>query len=66
MPTGKRGKYTAMSSSADLAYEYTPDQIEFMMAMERYMRERRRPYPDCRDVLVVVKELGYEKQSVEG
>lgn len=43
--------------------EYTAEQVEFMMAMENYKRRNRVPYPDCRDVLRVLKSLGYRKEG---
>lgn len=44
---------------------YESDEVEFMMAMERYKREHRRPYPTCAEVLQVAKSLGYKKFSVK-
>jgi hypothetical protein len=38
---------------------YTADQIEFMMAMDRYKRLRNRPFPTWPEVLAVAKSLGY-------
>lgn len=43
-----------------LTQHYTRDQVEFMMAMEKFQREHGR-YADCRDVLNVAKVLGYRK-----
>lgn len=39
----------------------TPDAVEFGRAMERYKRMENRPYPDCADILRVLKSLGYRK-----
>jgi hypothetical protein len=39
----------------------TADQIEFALAMERYMRLNRRPFPTWHEVLAVIKALGYRK-----
>ena len=36
-----------------------PDEVEFMMAMERFKREYHRPHPTCRDILAVARSLGY-------
>ena len=41
--------------------DYTDDERVFLMAMERYKRERRRPYPTWREVLHVLLSLGYRK-----
>jgi hypothetical protein len=42
-------------------WDYTEEECEFLMAMDRYKREARRPYPTWREVLRVLKELGYRK-----
>ena len=41
--------------------EYSLDEVEFMTAVERYKRERRRPFPTCSEVLAVLQSLGYRK-----
>jgi hypothetical protein len=41
--------------------EYTPAEVEFILAMERYKREANRPFPAWHEVLRVVKGLGYRK-----
>jgi hypothetical protein len=39
----------------------TPDEVEFAMAMERYMRAKQRRYPTWHEVLAVAVALGYHK-----
>ena len=39
----------------------TADQVEFAMAMERYMRLQSRPFPTWHEVLAVATALGYRK-----
>lgn len=46
--------------------DYTAEEVEFMLAMDRYKRDHRRPWPDCRDVLLVLKSLGYERRPGPG
>lgn len=41
--------------------DYTPDEVEFMMAMAEFKRVNRRLNPDCRDMLNVLRSLGYRK-----
>ena len=41
--------------------DYTADEIEFLMAMDRCKRERQRPFPTWPEVLAVVKSLGYRR-----
>ena len=41
--------------------DYTPDEIEFMGAMDEYKRRNGRMFPTCSEVLEVIKALGYEK-----
>lgn len=39
----------------------TPDQLEFAVAMERYMCLAGRPFPTWHEVLAVLTALGYQK-----
>jgi hypothetical protein len=41
--------------------DYTEEECEFLMAMDHYKRSARRPYPTWREVLQVLKDLGYRK-----
>ncbi len=43
--------------------DYTPEEIEFMSAMDDYKRTSGRMFPTCSEVLEVIKNLGYEKHS---
>ena len=42
--------------------DYTPDEVEFMSAMDNYKRRSGRMFPTCSEVLEVLKSLGYEKR----
>ncbi len=41
--------------------EMTDEQFEFIMAVDQYKRENRRPFPTWTEVLEVIKALGYRK-----
>lgn len=41
--------------------EYTPEEIEFMRAVDDYKRRSNRPFPTWSEVLEVVRALGYRK-----
>jgi len=41
--------------------DYTPEEIEFMRAMDYYKRINRRPFPTWSEVLEVLLALGYRK-----
>jgi hypothetical protein len=45
--------------------DFTEDEREFLVAMDRYKRRHRRPYPTWREVLVVLHGLGYRKGGGE-
>ena len=45
--------------------DYSPDEIEFMSAMDEYKRRNGRMFPTCSEVLEVVKSLGYDKRPKE-
>jgi hypothetical protein len=42
--------------------DYTPDEIEFMAALDEYKRRSGRMFPTCSEVLEVFKGLNYVKQ----
>lgn len=43
---------------------YSDDEREFIVAIERYKRENRRPFPAWHEVLAVLKSLGYRKKGL--
>ena len=40
---------------------YTSDELEFALAMDKFKRQAGKPFPDCRDVLLVARALGYRR-----
>jgi hypothetical protein len=43
--------------------EYTPEEVEFMNAMDEYKRKSGRMFPTCSEVLEVIRGLGYLKSG---
>jgi hypothetical protein len=41
--------------------DYTQDEVEFMLAMDKYKRDNERPFPAWSEVLEVLRDLGYRK-----
>jgi len=52
-----RSQFQEMYPGADI----TPDELEFLMAMERFQRKYHRRYPTWREILFVLRSLGYRK-----
>jgi hypothetical protein len=46
--------------------EYTEDELEFLRAMQNYIRLQRRPFPSYTEVLAVARALGYRKVGPAG
>jgi hypothetical protein len=44
--------------------ELTLDEIEFVRAVDRYKRKFNRQFPTWSEILAIVKELGYTKDSL--
>ncbi len=44
--------------------DYTPEEVEFMNAMNDYKRTSGRMFPTCSEVLEVIRNLGYVKHSL--
>ena len=42
--------------------DYSPDEIEFMNALDEYKRASGRMFPTCSEILEVVMALGYVKR----
>lgn len=42
--------------------DYTPEEIEFMRALDEYKRSSGRMFPTCSEILEVLRKLGYEKR----
>jgi hypothetical protein len=57
--SGKRNRIDPATCEID----YSSDEVEFMMALQRYKEQRRRPFPTTKEVLEVVRSLGYHKSS---
>ncbi|MGA2254848.1 MAG: hypothetical protein ABSG53_09315 [Thermoguttaceae bacterium] len=43
--------------------DYSPEEIEFMGALDEYKRRSGRMFPTCSEILEVFKALGYEKRA---
>lgn len=43
--------------------DYSGDEVEFMQAMDAYKRKNGRMFPTCSEILEVVRDLGYVRQS---
>ena len=41
--------------------DYSPEEIEFMAALDEYKRASGRMFPTCSEILEVVKSMGYTK-----
>jgi hypothetical protein len=41
--------------------QLTDAQVEFALALDKFKREKDRPYPTCSEVLRVLESLGYKK-----
>ena len=42
-------------------YDYGDDELEFLKAMDRYIRTNNQPFPTWSEALKVLKSLGYTK-----
>jgi hypothetical protein len=61
-PTRRGTRYPGdlVKGNCDLLV-YDDDETEFLKAVERYKRERRRPFPTLSELLGVLKGLGWRK-----
>lgn len=54
---GKRSELVAF----DLLETYTPEQCEYLRAVDAYRKGKRRPFPTATEYLEIAKSLGYRK-----
>lgn len=57
----RRGTDTLGIQAVHVGADYSDDELEFMLAMDAYKREHRRPFPSWSEVLGVLLSLGYRK-----
>ena len=43
--------------------DYTTDEVEFMQALDEYKRKNGRMFPTCSEILEVVRDIGYSRQT---
>ncbi|MGL4422065.1 MAG: hypothetical protein ACRCZF_15460 [Gemmataceae bacterium] len=43
--------------------DFTPDETEFLRAVEAYQRRHQRRYPSCKEFLLILQSLGYRKTA---
>lgn len=58
---GHNGHVTVTSET-----EYSDDEREFLLAVEKYKRERKRPFPALSEVLAIARSLGWRKVEPAG
>lgn len=57
--SGKRSRIDPTTCDID----YTNDELEFMLALQRYKEERHRPFPTCKEILEILRSLGYHRRE---
>ena len=43
--------------------DYSGDEVEFMQAMDAYKRKNGRMFPTCSEILEVIRDFGYVRES---
>lgn len=43
--------------------DYSPEEVEFMSALDDYKRRSGRMFPTCSEILEVFRSLGYQRQA---
>jgi HK97 family phage portal protein len=59
----RRDRWSAGPQENFPGSDYTDEERTFLTAMDRFKRERRRPFPTWREVLHVLHELGYRSSD---
>lgn len=61
MPKKRKGPDSA--HELNMGAEYTADEIEFIRAMDTFMKRTGKRFPTFTEVLAVAKSLGYRKNE---
>lgn len=64
--TTPRNPYSSGIWEPNRGCDYTAEEVEFIMAVEKAMRRKRLKFPTCRLVLEVARSLGYRKVTDDG
>jgi hypothetical protein len=59
MPTHPAGRKQFFHTNQGA--DYTDNERDFLLAMDRFKREHQRPFPTWREVLAVVESLGWRR-----
>jgi len=59
-PAGRR-LFRSICNELHAGADYTPEELEFLKAIDEYKRLHRRPFPTWREVLHVLRSLGWKK-----
>lgn len=51
---------------ANLGSGYSPDELDFLKAVDAYKRANRRPFPMWSEVLAVLESLGWRRVAAPG
>ena len=58
-----RSDRSKITSVIHIGADYTDEEREWFLAIERYKSRSGKKFLDCRDVLAVLKSLGYRKPA---
>ncbi len=62
-PKKEDGSDPIGTSQINIGSDYTPDELELLRAADIYKQVHKRRFVTLRDMLVLVKELGYVKTN---
>jgi hypothetical protein len=57
----RQGQSAVDAASVNIGSDYTPDEVEFMFAVEAEQRRLNRKFLAWSEILAILKSLGYSK-----
>jgi hypothetical protein len=57
----RKGKTPGPTHPATSEKEYTPDELEFLRAVQAHKERTHNPFPSLTEILRILKSLGYAK-----
>ncbi len=63
-PNGRKPNHMhKMTGQVNVGSDYSDDEIEFMMAVDKFKRRTDIKFPTLAELLSIVKDLGYSKNG---
>lgn len=61
-----KAKINSITHEVNRGSDYSREELEFIVAVDRYKTTNKRPFPTLRELFAILKTLGYRKEEASG